>query len=317
MKLRDLGKTGIAVSPLCFGGNVLGWTIDEKKSFEVLDAFIDSGCNFIDTADYYPRWAGKAGESERIIGKWMKARGNRGKIILATKVGKDLGEGRKGLSSTYIAAAVSDSLKRLQTDYIDLYQSHEDDLNTPLEETMQAFASLVSDGKVRAIGASNYSAARLKLALEISAKASLPAYSCLQPLYNLCERKAFEDELQQVCVAHNISVIPYYALASGFLTGKYRSREDAGKSVRGSGVMKYLNEKGYRILAALDKIAASHNANPAAVALAWLMTRPAVTAPIASATSVKQVKEITAAVRLTLSDREISMLDEASRDQTS
>ena len=287
METRKLGNSELMVPPLCFGGNIFGWTVDEPTSFKLLDALVDSGFNFVDTADVYSRWAegNSGGESETIIGNWMKSRGNRDKMIIATKVGMEMGPDKKGLSKTYIRQAVEDSLQRLQTDTIDLYQSHKDDEETPLEETLEAYAELITAGKVRAIGASNYTGARLVESLNVSKAKGLPAYVCLQPHYNLADRAGYESDLEPVVLEHNIGVIPYFSLASGFLTGKYRSEEDLSKSARGQGVKKYLNDRGFNILAALDEVAAQHNSTPARVAIAWLIARPSITAPIASATN--------------------------------
>lgn len=314
MDKRRLGRSNLMVSPLCLGGNVFGWTADERTSFRILDAFVEAGCNFIDTADVYSRWVpGHAGgESETIIGKWMKARGNRDRVIIATKVGSEMGPGRKGLSRARIVEAVEESLRRLQTTYIDLYQSHRDDPETPQEETLGAYGDLIASGKVRVIGASNFTADRLKEAVSISARLGLPRYESLQPLYNLSDRAEFERELAAVCRENEIGVIPYYALASGFLTGKYRSEKDFGKSVRGTNMGKYLNDRGRRILAALDEIALHHRASPAQVALAWLMARPGITAPIASATRLEQLDDLIAATRLRLDAAALEHLDRAS-----
>jgi aryl-alcohol dehydrogenase-like predicted oxidoreductase len=297
------------VSPLCFGGNVFGWTIDEATSFRILDAFVDGGFNFIDSADVYSRWVpgNQGGESETILGKWFARGGKRDRVVLATKVGYEMGPGKKGLSKAYILEAVEASLKRLQTDRIDLYQSHVDDASTPFEETSEAFRQLVQQGKVRAIGASNYTAERLEQALA----AKVP-YQCLQPLYNLYDRSDYEAALEAACVNHNLGVIPYFSLASGFLTGKYRSEADLAKYPRGGRVKKYLNERGLRILAALDSVAKHHSAQPGQVAIAWMMARPSVTAPIASATSIDQLNELLAATRLNLEESEIKSLNEAS-----
>lgn len=296
------------------GGNVFGWTLNEAASFRVLDAYVDAGLNFIDTADIYSTWVpGHAGgESETIIGNWLKKSGKRSKIVLATKVGMPMGNGKKGLKKAYILEAVEDSLRRLQTDTIDLYQSHEDDPATPLEETLSAFAQLIKEGKVRAIGASNYSAERLAEALRVSAQSGLPRYESLQPKYNLCERSEYESALEPLAHKEGLGVIPYYGLASGFLTGKYRSEADLSKSVRGAGVKKYLNPKGFAILAALDEVVKKFHATPGKVALAWLMARPGITAPIASATSVEQVKDLADAVHLQLDAASIAALDKAS-----
>jgi aryl-alcohol dehydrogenase-like predicted oxidoreductase len=314
MELRQLGRSALKVSPLCLGGNVFGWTADEKSSFAVLDDYIAGGGNFIDTADVYSTWVPghKGGESEIVLGNWLKTRGNRDKIVVATKVGSDMGQGRKGLKASYIASAVEDSLKRLQTDYIDLYQSHRDDEATPQEETLAAYGKLIEAGKVRAIGASNFTPARLKSALAASKKNGLPRYESLQPEYNLYAREGYEEELEPLCRAEQIGVIGYYALASGFLTGKYRSAADFNQSPRGEAMGKYLNARGLRILKALDDVAAAAKAKPAQVALAWLMARPGVTAPIASATRIEQVNDLIKAMRLTLSPDAMATLDRAS-----
>ena len=311
---RELGRSGLQVSPLCFGGNVFGWTADEATSFRLLDAWVDAGMNFIDTADVYSRWVPghSGGESETIIGKWLKQSGKRDRIVLATKVGKDMGNGKVGLAKGHIRSAVDASLKRLQTDVIDLYQSHDDHAATPLAETLGAYADLIREGKVRAIGASNFTAARLTEALAVSRTLGLPRYESLQPLYNLVERAAFEDELEAVCVQHGVGVINFYALASGFLSGKYRSEADLGKSGRGPGVKKYLNERGLRVLAALDAVAQRCNATPAQVALAWQIARPSITAPIASATSLEQLAGLVAAAHLRLDAEAIQQIDAAS-----
>jgi aryl-alcohol dehydrogenase-like predicted oxidoreductase len=315
MEKRELGQSGIKVAPFCFGGNVFGWTIDEPASFKLLDAFIDSGLDFIDTADVYSAWAhnGVGGQSETIIGNWLKNRGKRDDVIIATKVGKPMGEGKKGLSAQYINQAVEDSLNRLQTDYIDLYQSHDDDQDTPLEETLETYDKLITAGKVRAIGASNYTGARLQEALEVSKQNGFAAYQTLQPEYNLYERAGYEKDLEPVILENNIGVITYFSLASGFLTGKYRSEDDLNKSKRGAGIKKYLNDRGHSILNALDEVASQYNATPAAVSLAWLIARPGITAPIASATSVEQLNEITKSVELNLSQEAIELLDKASK----
>ena len=294
MEKRQLGNTNLHVYPVTFGGNVFGWTIDEKQSFEILDAFTGAGFNFIDTADVYSRWApgNEGGESEIIIGNWLKKNNNRDKVIIATKVGSDMGNGKKGLAKKYIIQAAEDSLKRLQTDYIDLHQTHFDDESTPIEETLEAYAQLIKDGKVRHIGASNLSADRLKESLQIAFENGLPAYETFQPHYNLYEREVFENGLEPVCLGNNLGVLNYYSLASGFLTGKYRSKDDLNKSQRGGGVEKYLDDRGFKILAALDEVAAELDATPATVALSWLIHRPSVTAPIVSATSTKQLDSI-------------------------
>lgn len=314
MQKRKLGRSGLEIAPLIFGGNVFGWTVDEKGSFALLDAFVDAGFNCVDTADVYSRWAqgNKGGESETIIGKWFKARGKRDKVIIATKCGLEMAPDKKGLSKAYIVRAVEDSLKRLQTDTIDLYQSHRDDPETPLEETMEAHAGLIKAGKVRVVGASNYSADRLKAALAASAKAGIPRYETLQPNYNLADRKEFEGPLQDVCVAEGISVIPYYSLASGFLTGKYRAEADLAQRARAGGVKKHLNARGFAILGTLDAVAAKHGATPAQVALAWLLAQPAIAAPIASATTTAQLAEILKCAELKLSADDVAALGKAS-----
>jgi aryl-alcohol dehydrogenase-like predicted oxidoreductase len=316
MQQRALGRSGLMVAPLALGGNVFGWTADEAASFKVLDAFVDDGFNLIDTADVYSRWVSghKGGESETIIGRWLKKSGKRHRVVLATKVGMDMGDGKVGLAPKYIRQAVDDSLRRLQTDHIDLYQSHQDDLNTPIEETLGAYAELISAGKVRAIGASNFTVPRLEHALNTARRLKLPRYECLQPLYNLMERPAYETELEPLCRREGLGVINFYALASGFLTGKYRSEADAGKSPRGGGIVKkYLNERGRRVLDALDSAAAQHKATPAQIALAWQMARPGLTAPIASATSLAQWRDIAGAARLQLDSGTIAAIEAASR----
>lgn len=315
MQLRPLGRSGLNVAPLAFGGNVFGWTADEATSFALLDAFVDAGFNLVDTADVYSRWVpGHAGgESESVIGRWLKASGKRDRIVLATKVGKDMGEGRIGLKRGYIRQAVEASLRRLQTDHIDLYQSHDDDAGTPLEETLAAFGELIREGKVRAIGASNFTAPRLAEALAVSQRLGLPRYESLQPIFNLCDRAAFEAELQPLCVAQGVGVINFYGLARGFLTGKYRAEADLAKSPRGVGVKAaYFNERGWRILAAVDAVAARHAATPAQVALAWQMVQPGITAPIASATSLPQFRELVGAAALQLDSADMDALRSAS-----
>lgn len=317
MHKKPLGRSGFSIAPLALGGNVFGWTIDEKTSFEVLDAFVDFGFNLIDTANMYSAWVTghQGGESETILGKWFQSTGKRDKVVLATKVGLPMGDGSKGLKRDYILRAVEESLQRLQTDHIDLYQSHTDDTDTPLEETLRAYDELIQSGKVRAIGASNYSAERLAESLKISAENNLPAYVSLQPEYNLYDRKVFEESLEPLCLEQNIGVIGYYSLAAGFLTGKYRSSDDLGQSPRGAGIgKKYLNDRGFRILAALDEVAAAHQTVPAVIALAWLIQRKSVTAPIASATSVQQLSELVKAAEVSLSTDEVSRLDEASAE---
>ena len=314
MNMREIGRSGLHVTPLCFGGNVFGWTVDEATSFKLLDAWVDAGMNFVDTADVYSRWVPghSGGESETIIGKWLAKSGKRSKVVLATKLGKEMGSGKVGLAPAYIRSAVEASLTRLRTDVLDIYQSHDDDAGVPLADTMGAFADLITAGKVRAVGASNFTAARLAEALDVSRAHGLPRYECLQPLYNLVERSAFEAELEAVCVEHGIGVINFYALASGFLSGKYRSEADLVKSARGQGVKKYLNPRGLRVLDALDEVAQRLNATPAQVALAWQIARPSITAPIASATSLAQLDGLVAAARLTLDAAAIQRIDVAS-----
>jgi aryl-alcohol dehydrogenase-like predicted oxidoreductase len=314
MQKRKLGNSGIEIYPLAFGGNVFGWTVDEPMSFRLLDTFIESGFSFIDTADVYSRWVPghNGGESETIIGKWLKRSGKREKAVIATKVGKEMGPNRKGLSKTYIMRAVEDSLQRLQTDFIDLYQSHADDPETPLEETLEAYAQLIKEGKIRAIGASNYTADRLAQALAVSESRGYPAYQCLQPLFNLYDRTEYERELEPLCQEKAVGVICYFSLASGFLTGKYRSEADAANSARRDMVKKYLNERGFRILDALDGVAKGYNVTPARVALAWLINRPGITAPIASATNPDQLSELIEATKLKLNLSSIELLNQAS-----
>jgi aryl-alcohol dehydrogenase-like predicted oxidoreductase len=313
MQKRQLGRSALQVAPLVFGGNVFGWTIDEAVSFQLLDAFAASGFNCVDTADVYSRWAAgnSGGESEAIIGKWMKLRGNRDKIIVATKVGSDMGQG-KNITKKYILTAANDSLKRLKTDYIDLYQTHFDDDITPVEETLEAYAELIRAGKIRVIGASNLSPARLKASLEASVNHGYPRYESFQPHYNLVEREIFEKELEPICAEHGLGVINYWALAAGFLTGKYRTAADLSKSPRGSGVKKYLNARGLGVLKALDEVAERYHSTPASVAIAWLIARPSVTAPIASATSIGQLDSLIAATKLELDAGAIKLLDAAS-----
>jgi aryl-alcohol dehydrogenase-like predicted oxidoreductase len=318
MAKRKLGTSGLEVAPLAFGGNVFGWTADAATSFALLDAFTASGGNLIDTADVYSSWkpGNHGGESETIIGEWLKRSGKRDQVVIATKVGKPMGPADHGLSAAYVERAVDASLRRLQTDYIDLYFAHADDAETPLVETLHAFTRLVQQGKVRSIGASNYSAQRLTEALAVSRRDGLASYQCLQPLYNLCERGDYESSLEPVCVAHGLGVMTFFALASGFLTGKYRSKADLGKSVRGSGAGKYLNERGLAIVAALDTVAATVGATPAQVALAWQIARPGITAPIASATTPAQLDELVAAARLELDAPSIELIDRVSRTTT-
>ncbi len=316
MQKRTLGNSGLEVPPLCFGCNVFGWTVDESTGFQLLDALVTAGLNFLDTADVYSRWApgNSGGESETLIGNWLKKRSSRDKVIIATKVGMDMGQGKKGLKGSYIMQAVEDSLRRLQTDCIDLYQSHVDDQETPLEETLAAYDQLIKDGKVRAIGASNYDAGRFAQALRISEENGLPRYESLQPNYNLYDRAEFEAELEPLCLEKGIGVINYFSLAKGFLTGKYRSEADLTQSPRGVGVKQYLNDRGFRILAALDQVAEECNSTPTSVALAWQIARPAITAPIASATSLEQLNDLIAATELNLAPEAIETLNSASEN---
>ncbi|SAK97858.1 aldo/keto reductase [Caballeronia calidae] len=312
MQTRNIGTSDLKVAPLVFGGNVFGWTADERTSFSILDAFVDHGLDFIDTADVYSAWVDghRGGESETIIGKWFRESGKRHQVVLATKVGKL--STRAGLNAANIAAAVDDSLRRLKTDYIDVYFSHYDDDNTPLDETLDAYQKLIKAGKVRVIGASNYTGERLEEALKVAKDSGLPAYQILQPEYNLYDREGYETGLEPVAEQHKIAVVPYYGLASGFLSGKYRSKADTQHKARGSRVEKYLTPRGFRILDALDEVAKRNETTPATVALAWMIARPSVTAPIASATSVKQLESLAAATRLKLAAEDIELLDEAS-----
>jgi aryl-alcohol dehydrogenase-like predicted oxidoreductase len=313
MQKRRLGRTGLQIAPLVFGGNVFGWTADEKTSFDILDSFVEAGFNTVDTADVYSAWGpgNKGGESETIIGHWMKSRGNRSEVIVVTKVGSPMGPGKKGLSAPYIAEAVEASLKRLQTDFIDLYLSHWPDSETPYEETLGAFQSLVKEGKVRFIGASNLDAEQLRASFDAAKTKSLPRYDVLQPEYNLYDRSGFEGALSDLCIAKEIGVITYFSLAKGFLSGKYRSEADLGQSPRGGDVKAYLNERGFRILAALDAVAAKRDAKPAEVALAWLIAKPGVAAPIASATSLAQLDSLIKAAALKLDADDMNALDGA------
>lgn len=314
MQTRKLGHSPLEAAPLMLGGNVFGWTIDAATSFTVLDAFVDAGFNFIDTADVYSRWkpGNHGGESEYILGQWFARSGKRDRVILATKVGMDMGEGKKGLARKYILQAAEDSLRRLQTDYIDLYQSHTDDHSTPLDETLEAYQQLIKEGKVRVIGASNYSGDRLREAVATAEREKLPVYQTLQPEYNLYSRKEFETDLQPVAKELGVSVIPYYSLASGFLTGKYHSKEDTKGANRGSRVEKYFDERGMKILKALDEVSAETGASQATIALAWLLEQPTILAPIASATSTKQLESLVAAPNLKLSDAALAKLYRAS-----
>jgi aryl-alcohol dehydrogenase-like predicted oxidoreductase len=319
MNKRSLGNSGLEVAPLALGGNVFGWTVGEADAFPLLDTFVAAGFNLIDTADVYPKWVSgnQGGESEAIIGNWLKRSGKRHEVVIATKVGMEMGPNKKGLSKDYIKRAAEDSLRRLQTDYIDLYQSHEDDPQTPLEETLEAYSDLIEQGKVRAIGASNYSAARLAEALDMNRRLGLARYESLQPLYNLYDRAVYEDQLEPLCVEEGVGVIPYYSLAAGFLSGKYRSEDDLSKSARGGTVKKYLNERGFRILDALDQVAARYDSIPARVALAWVIARPSITAPIASATSLAQLNDLIESTKLQLDQEAIALLDRASAEEKS
>jgi len=313
MDFRPLGRSGLSIAPLMLGGNVFGWNVDEPTSFALLDAFVDAGFNAVDTADTYSRWVSghKGGESETVIGNWLKRSSKRAKVVIATKVGSDMGEG-KTIRKDYVLRAAEGCLKRLQIDCIDLLQTHFDDEVTPPEETMAAYAQLIAQGKVRAVGASNISLARLKASLAASKMLGIPRYESLQPNYNLYDRADFETQYAAFCQAETIGVITYYSLAGGFLTGKYRSAEDAVKNrARGGKVNRYFDARGLRILAALDQVAARHNATPAQVSLAWLIARPAITAPIASATSLAQLNEILQAPRLDLTSEDMAALIEA------
>jgi aryl-alcohol dehydrogenase-like predicted oxidoreductase len=311
---RKLGNSGLEIAPLVFGGNVLGWTVKDDVGSQLLDQSVDGGFNMIDTADVYSNWipGNRGGESETMIGKWLKQSGKRDRVLIATKSGLDKGNGRKGLSRKHILRSADESLARLQTDYIDLYQSHTEDKETPLEETLEAYAELIKLGKVRAIGASNFQPATLLSALKISREKNLPRYESLQPEYNLYERAKFEGELENMCRENQIGVIPYFSLASGFLTGKYRSEKDLENRSRGSRVQKYLNSRGLRILAALDEVSKQYSATPAQISLAWLLAKSTITAPIASATSVKQLDELLGATRVKLDVSAVQKLDQAS-----
>ena len=314
MKTRKLGKTGMEISPLVLGGNVFGWTADQSASFKLLDQFVDSGFNAIDTADVYSKWVAghTGGESEQVIGDWIKRSGKRNKVFLATKVGMEMAGFGKGLSKSHILRSAEASLKRLQTDCIDLYQSHIDDPDTPLEETLEAYAELIKQGKIKAIGASNHKAERLALALETSRKHGLPEYQTLQPNYSLMDREEYENNLLPLCKKEGLGVISYFPLAGGFLTGKYRSEKDAEGKPRARNVTKYLNERGFKILAALDEVAANYKTTPAQISLAWVRLRPGITAPIASATSLEQLKDLISSVDLTLDAESVQILDSAS-----
>lgn len=315
MPLRHLGRSSLQVPPLCLGGNVFGWTADQAVSFSVLDAAVAAGLNFIDTADIYSVWVAghRGGESETIIGHWLQRGAKRADVVIATKVGMEIAPGRKGLSAAHITRSAEDSLRRLRTDYIDLYFSHCDDASVPMEETLGAYQRLIAAGKVRAIGASNFTAARLAEALDASGRHGLPRYEALQPQYNLYERAGYESALEPLCLQRQVGVVSYSALASGFLSGKYRSAADAAKSARGKGVVdKYLNDRGRRILASLDAVALRLGASAASVALAWQIARPGITAPIASATTVAQLGDLAAATRLALDPAALAQLNAAS-----
>ena len=315
MQHRQIGTSDIRIAPIMLGGNVFGWTADEPTSFAVLDAFTAAGFNAIDTADVYSLWVpgNKGGESETVLGNWMATRKNRSRIVLATKVGILPIGGKPGLSAAQITEAAEASLRRLKSDHIDIYFAHRDYEDTPLEETLEAFARLVRAGKVRMIGASNYSAPRLAEALKTASTRAIPRYEILQPLYNLYDRAVFEDELAELCLREKVGVVPYYGLAAGYLTGKYRTQDDASKSPRGEDIVKkYLNPRGERILAALDAVAAQLSATAAQVALAWLMAQPAVTAPIVSASTPSQMKDLAAAATLKLDATAKAVLAEAS-----
>jgi aryl-alcohol dehydrogenase-like predicted oxidoreductase len=312
---RQLGQSSLHVYPITFGGNVFGWTADEAMSFKLLDAFVAAGFNFVDSADAYSRWhpGNKGGESETIIGNWLKARGGRDKVIIATKLGIEMAPGKKGLSRKYMMQAIEDSLRRLRTDYIDLYQSHRDDPETPIEETLSAYADLIKQGKVREIGASNFSVPRLTESLKLSTEKGLPRYQSLQPQYSLVERADFEGPIEDLCLKEKIGVIGYYSLASGFLTGKYRSKGDAEGRARGSRVAKYLDDYGFGVLTALDDVAKRNGAKPVQVAMAWLIARPSVTAPIASATDLDQLAELLKSAEIKLDAAAIEQIDKASK----
>lgn len=313
MTTRELGNTGIHIAPLVFGGNVFGWTADKQRSFELLDRFVDAGFNAIDTADMYSTWVpgNQGGESETIIGQWLASRGNRDGVVLFTKVGMEMPDGQ-GLSASWIEQSIENSLRRLQTDYVDVYFSHIHDNDVPVEETLQAYDKLIRAGKVRTIGASNHTAEQLDAALKVADSNSLPRYRVLQPEYNLHDRASYDGPLRDLAMQQGMGVVTYFSLASGFLSGKYRSDADLGKSARGGAIERYLTPRGMQILDALDEVAETHNATPAEVALAWLMARPGVTAPIASATRIQQLDSLIRSSQLALTDRDLSRLDQAS-----
>ncbi len=315
MRYKKLGNSTLEIAPLVFGGNVFNWTIDEKQSFKLLDAFVDHGLNMIDTADMYSSWVegNKGGESEAVIGNWLKSSGKRDKVIIATKVGMEMGDGSKGLTKEYILRAVDASLKRLQTDYIDVYYAHQDDPDVQFEETLGAFKQLLENGKVRSIASSNYSAERLAAMLDFAKAENLPQFIAHQPEYNLYDRKGYEGELEQICQKYGLGVVTYFSLASGYLSGKYRSNVDLKKSKRGQAFIdKYMTPRGDKILKALDTVAEKHNVSVASVSLAWIINRPSVTAPIASATSLQQLEQLAAAASLQLSDGDMALLNDAS-----
>lgn len=315
MEKRKLGTSDIEIAPLVFGGNVFGWTLDEKSSFELLDGLLDFGLNMVDSADVYSAWVSgnSGGESETIIGNWLKKSGKRDKIIIATKVGMEMADGSKGLSKEHIIASAEASLKRLNTDHIDVYYAHKDDETVPFEESLSAFDQLIKAGKVRAIASSNYSAARLQQALDAAKANNLPSFIAHQPEYNLYDRRGYEGELEETCVKNGLGVVTYYSLASGFLTGKYRTQADIEKSKRGKDSFeKYMNERGQRIIKALDKVASGHSVKPATVALSWIIHHPSITAPISSATSIAQLKELAVAAELSLSVEDVQLLNAAS-----
>lgn len=314
MEKRIIKNTDLSIAPINLGGNVFGWTLDEQQSFDILDQFTEAGFNFIDTADTYSWWVnGKGGQSEEIIGKWMKSRGNRKDLVVATKVGSETKEHGFDISKKHILKSVDESLSRLQTDHIDLYYTHFDDHTTPVEETLAAYDEIIKAGKVRYIAASNLSPERLTASFEASEKYNLPKYVALQPHYNLLERENFETKYAELVKKYDLSVFPYWSLAAGFLTGKYRSEADLSKSARGEGARKYLNEKGERVLKALDQVSEKHHANQASVALAWLLANPLITAPIVSATSQSQLETLFKATELQLNSDDINLLNEASK----